>query len=582
MTYRNASVASIVITILVAVTTLLLGTFGMINHALEKNRRLAILRDELRGEADQLSIASALPIWNIDRDQIDKVVESTFNNRNIYAIEVTAAGRIHSRVRDAQWRVVSAGGSIQAPDLFEEDRAVTFSGEAIGMVKVFFSPKIVEEEMQKSLISTFANIILLDLILTVSLYLLFWRVVLRPLKIVGQYASSVTSGNEITATVDSMRFRGELESLRLSIRQMVRLLETRYQQLQEKVQELLASEARYRVLVENTPDIIARFDRDGRYTFINSAVKHVSTLKPEDFIGKTVWNVGFTEEQAKERQRLIREIVESGKPVETELAFEGVGGPEVYEWRAFPELDATGAVQSVVSINRNITARKKAEEALRASMDQLHSLAQRLERIREEERRTISHEVHDQLGQLLTGLTMDLVALRKAGPSQKSTFDTKIASSLSLTGKAIEIVKDISARLRPGMLDHLGLLPAVEWQTEEFQKHSGIQCSVRLPDHEPAIDSERATTLFRILQETLTNVARHANAKHVEVRLTESPDAVSMSIIDDGMGISPDRIHDPKSLGLLGIRERLFPFKGICTIQAGTHGGTEVHIRLPR
>lgn len=582
MTHRRVSVASIVIAILVAVTTVLLGTFGIINHTLEKDRQLKSLRSELEGEADQLSTDIALPIWNIDRDQIDKVIESAFNDRNIYKVQVTAAGRVHSRVRDAQWRVVAAPDSIPGPGLLEEERAVTFSGETIGTVKFCSTPRFVEDELRGSLVQTFAIIIVLDLVLTVSLYLLLWRVVLRPLKSVEQYAASVSSGRGTDATVDSMRFRGELEGLRLSITKMVNLLEVRYLELQEKVKQHLESEARYRDLVENTPDIIARFDREGRYMFVNSAVKHVSTLKPEEFIGRTVWTVGFTREQAEVREKMIRQIIESGLPVETELEFDGVSGRQVYEWRAFPELDANGVVHSVVTMNRNITGRKQAEEALKASMEQLHSLAQRLERIREEERKTISHEVHDELGQVLTALRMDLMSLKETDPSQRVEFEAKIKSSFGLTDKAIEIVQDVSARLRPGMLDYLGLLAAMEWQAEEFQKHSGIQCLLELPDQEPPIDSDRATVLFRILQEALTNVARHAGAKRVNVRLTESADDFIMSVIDDGIGISQEQIRDPKSLGLLGMRERLFPFKGICTVQMGSRGGTEVLVHLPK
>jgi signal transduction histidine kinase len=455
MKERRVSVSSIVIAILVAVTTVLLGTFGIINHTLEKDRQLRNLRSELQGEAYRLSTDIALPIWNIDRDQIDKVVESTFKNRNVYGVQVTAAGRVHSRVRDAEWRVVEGAGSIGGSGVLEEDRAVTFSGETIGTVNVYSTPKFVEADLRQSLISTFSIIIVLDIILTVSLYLLLWRVVVRPLRKVEQYAASVSSGDG-AATVDSAGFRGELEGLRLSIRKMVELLEVRYLQLQEKVQQHRESE------------------------------------------------------------------------------------------------------------------------------NQLHSLAQRLERIREEERKAISHEVHDELGQVLTAIRMDLMSLKGTGPAQKSEFNVKIKSSLGLTDKAIEIVQDISARLRPEMLDYLGLLPAMEWQAGEFQKHSGIQSSLALPDHEPTIDSERATVLFRILQETLTNVARHANAKKVEIRFTESADEVTLSIIDDGIGISQEQVRDPKSLGLLGMRERLFPFNGICTIHMGSQGGTEVLVRIPK
>ena len=582
MAQRRVSVASIVITILVGVTTVLLGTFGITNHVLEKDRLMNGLRAELKGEADQLSTDIVLPIWNIDRDQIDKVIESVFNNRNIYGVQAFAAGRVHSRVRDAGWSVVPAVDSIRSHGLLEESRAVTFSGETIGEVRVISTPKFLEEELRRSLLSGFAIIIALELLMIASLYLLLRRVVLRPLKQVERYAASVSAGDKTAADVDSLRFRGELEGLRISISSMVNLLEARYFELQEKARQYIDSEARYRTLVENTPDIIARFDTEGRYSFINSAVSQVTALKPAEFVGKTMTAVGIPEEQAEERYRMIRRVVETGSPVEAELQLGLQGDPQVYEWRAFPELDERGTVQSVVTINRNITARKEAEEALRASMDQLHSLAQRMERIREEERKAISHEVHDELGQILTALRMDFMSFRGSGPSHQDNREVKTASFLGLIDKAIEIVQDISARLRPGVLDYLGLIAAIEWQTEEFQKRSGIHCSLDLPDHEPPIDSDRATTLFRILQESLTNVARHSRAERVEIRLRESADAFAMSIRDDGIGISPEQIRAPLSLGLMGMRERLFPFKGICTIHSDPRGGTEVLVSLPK
>ena len=344
---------------------------------------------------------------------------------------------------------------------------------------------------------------------------------------------------------------------------------------------LRISEERYRALVENTPDIIARFDRNRHYLFVNSAVTKVSTLKPTEFIGRTLWDVDFTPEQARERDQLLRSVIDSGVGLETELEFDAPAGHRVFEWRAYPELGSGGQVESVIAINRDITERKRAEASLRASMEQLHALAQRMEKIREEERKAVSHEVHDELGQVLTALRMDLMAVKEIPPAQTIIFEEKVKSVLDLTDSAIAIVQDIAARLRPGMLDYLGLLAAIEWQTEEFQKRSGVKCTLALLDHEPVLDNERATALFRILQETLTNVARHAHARNVRITLEESGADIVMTIADDGVGISRSQIDSPQSLGLLGMRERLHPFRGICTIGSPQSGGTTVTVRLP-
>jgi signal transduction histidine kinase len=176
---------------------------------------------------------------------------------------------------------------------------------------------------------------------------------------------------------------------------------------------------------------------------------------------------------------------------------------------------------------------------------------------------------------------MDFMTLKHAWGPEKKEHSARLDAIITMIDNAIVIVQNVSARLRPGMLDYLGLLAAAEWQTEEFQKRSGISCSLRLPDHDLEIDDERSTVLFRILQETLTNVARHARAKHVTVSLIDSKNEIVMTVHDDGIGISDEQVRNPKSLGLLGIRERLHPFQGSCSVQRGVNGGTEVRVQLP-
>ena len=347
-------------------------------------------------------------------------------------------------------------------------------------------------------------------------------------------------------------------------------------------EELREREAHYRALIENTPDIIAGFNREGRYLFVNSSIAKASRLRPEEFIGKKMHEVGFSEEQTRFREDAIRKVFDTRVPFETEFLFEGVGGKAVYDWRVYPVLGSGENVLSVFSISRNITERKLAENALRNSMEQLHALTTRLENIREEERKSISREVHDELGQVLTALKMDLMSLKKTGIANEKLLEQRVDSMLELTASATKTVQTISARLRPGMLDDLGLVAAIEWQMEDFEKRSGIHCVVNLPDNVFLLDNQRSTTLFRILQEALTNVARHAQAHNITVNLTDSPDDVVLRVNDDGIGIPEGRVDDPTSYGLLGIRERLHPYQGLCTIQRGASGGTNVTIRLPK
>jgi PAS domain S-box-containing protein len=228
-----------------------------------------------------------------------------------------------------------------------------------------------------------------------------------------------------------------------------------------------------------------------------------------------------------------------------------------------------------------ITERKLAEEKLKNSLEQMRMLEARLERSREEERRTISREVHDELGQVLTALRLDLMKMKKHATPGDAASEATIESALALNDSAIRSVQDISARLRPGLLDDIGLVAAIEWQTEEFQKRTGIACELDLPKHDPAIDADRSTTVFRILQETLTNVARHAKAQSVAVSFAEREGALTLIITDDGIGIPDGKANAPTSFGLLGIRERLRPHGGQLTLTPGPRGGTVVHVTLP-
>ncbi|HTY37788.1 MAG TPA: PAS domain S-box protein [Bacteroidota bacterium] len=239
---------------------------------------------------------------------------------------------------------------------------------------------------------------------------------------------------------------------------------------------------------------------------------------------------------------------------------------------------AAGVAVTVV----DISGRKEAERALEASVEQLHTLAARLESIREEERKSLSMEVHDQLGQILSAVTMDLMAAKRLSPDPETLLGRKLNSAIELTDNAIAIVQDISSRLRPRMLDNLGLLAAIEWQAEEFGRRSGIRCSLKLPENEPGLDEHRATALFRIFQEAMTNIGRHAKASTVTISLAQSENEISLSIADDGIGISDADLKNPKSLGLLGIQERLRPFNGSSLFRRRPEGGTEVLVRIPR
>jgi PAS domain S-box-containing protein len=211
--------------------------------------------------------------------------------------------------------------------------------------------------------------------------------------------------------------------------------------------------------------------------------------------------------------------------------------------------------------------------------DQLRALSGHVESVREDERTGIAREIHDVLGQSLTALKIDLSLVGKKSDGETKA---KLQAMSEMTDEIINQVRRISAELRPGILDDLGLVPAIEWQAHEFAERTGIACEVVADVEDAPLPREVSTALFRIFQEALTNVARHAEAKHVDIHLELAGEVARMEITDDGKGISATALADRRSLGLLGIRERARRLGGTASIERGEDHGTVVVIEVPR
>jgi signal transduction histidine kinase len=223
---------------------------------------------------------------------------------------------------------------------------------------------------------------------------------------------------------------------------------------------------------------------------------------------------------------------------------------------------------------------RKAQERLIRSHDQLRALTGHLQFVREEERTRIAREVHDELGQSLTGLKIDLswLAGKVAGDR---LLQRKIKSMAADVDNTIQTVRRIATALRPGVLDSLGLAAAIEWQAMDFQESTGIPCEVRIEVKEAIWDREFSTTCFRIYQETLTNIIRHANATHVLVRLAQVDNELVLTVRDNGRGILEKEIINPLSIGLIGMRERAAQVAGQVFLFGVPGRGTTVTMRVP-
>jgi PAS domain S-box-containing protein len=221
-----------------------------------------------------------------------------------------------------------------------------------------------------------------------------------------------------------------------------------------------------------------------------------------------------------------------------------------------------------------------AEDNLKKSQDQLRNLTAYLQEVRENERTIIAREIHDELGQIMTALKIDLSWMQDKYNDHK-TLNEKTKSMLSLIDATIQTVKKIITDLRPGILDHLGISAAIEWQAEEFQRITGIPCAVAIIPEEILLNKDLTTNIFRIFQEILTNAMRHAQATHINVRLEEIDGRVLLNVRDNGSGITEEQIYHPSSFGIMGIRERVNFLGGSFKITGTPREGTEISIIVP-
>jgi signal transduction histidine kinase len=239
------------------------------------------------------------------------------------------------------------------------------------------------------------------------------------------------------------------------------------------------------------------------------------------------------------------------------------------------------AVQRALREAADRRERQRAEEKLRKSLDQLRALTTYLQYVREEERTRIAREVHDELGQALTGLKLDMSWLSARVARNAKPVQAKVKTMVDHIDETIQTVRRIATELRPGILDSLGLVAALEWQANEFQSRTGIPCHVVATVDDSQLQQQFATVFFRIYQETLTNIIRHAKATQVEVRLAEEGGALVLTVKDNGRGISEEEIANTRSIGLVGMRERAMLIGGEITLQGAPGKGTTMILRVP-
>jgi len=345
------------------------------------------------------------------------------------------------------------------------------------------------------------------------------------------------------------------------------------------------SEERYRALVDLSPEAIV-VHAGGIIVYVNEAtVRLLGAPSREALIGRSF--LDFVPEQYKDEvTRRIRApqeeaqkegplLVKATRSDGQEFFLEALGSRIMYR-----------GVPAAQVILRDISDRVRAYEELSASREQLRSLSTHLQSVRESERGAIAREIHDELGGALTALKLDLASFEDVLPGEeagglRAALTEKIDSMSSLIDSTVQTMRRIITQLRPVLLDSLGLSAAIEWLAEDFEHRTGIACRTRIHGEEFTGDHDRATAVYRIVQETLTNVARHSGATRVDLIMESDGATLRLSVHDNGRGISGGQRDAAGSFGIIGMKERALILGGELTITADPRGGTTVALTLP-
>jgi two-component system, NarL family, sensor histidine kinase UhpB len=344
--------------------------------------------------------------------------------------------------------------------------------------------------------------------------------------------------------------------------------------------ELELREAFLRGMLDNFPHMVWFKDVQGKFLIVNQAFADATgRAHPSELAGLTDFDV-WPHELAAGYVADDQEVMRTGQQKQVEEQIRVKGELRWTETFKSPVVDADGKVIGTTGLGHDITERRRLQEEQRQSREQLRALAAHVESVREQERLRIAREIHDELGQSLTCMGMDLAFLDKQIDPANQDAVARVAALVELVKDTIRCVRRISSELRPSILDDLGLGAAIEWLAHDVEAHTAMKCTVEVPE-DLSLPFEVATPLFRICQEALTNVTRHAQATEVTIRLEVEDGQLCFVVRDNGRGITDEEIRRHGSLGLLGMKERVALLGGTLEVEGRTGEGTILTVRMP-
>jgi PAS domain S-box-containing protein len=343
--------------------------------------------------------------------------------------------------------------------------------------------------------------------------------------------------------------------------------------------ELKRSEKKFRNIVNALPQFVSYVDHNLVYRFVNKAYLDRFNLNEEDIIGKKLYEIIGNDAYEKAKPHLDK--VFNGEFVHYNEFFRYSDDFNAYmQGTLIPEVDQQGHVEGYYAVLSDVTELMHNQNLLEDSRNRLRILSEHQQNMLEKERSYIAREIHDELGQNLTAINMGLSIMKKQIPRSQRDLFTKIQELRHLTQSTLSKTKKLSSELRPQLIDDMGLVPALEWYLNDFERRSGIQCSAELPEDNVTFPQEIALNVFRIIQESLTNILKHAEAHSVGVELKIVNKFIRLNINDDGIGIRDEDINKNNALGIMGMEERVRLMSGEFNI-GNTENGTSINIKIP-
>ncbi|CAE6871968.1 HAMP domain-containing protein [Paraburkholderia domus] len=564
---RSLSLHTKLMLALVVLVAIVAGASAYILVEHERERRLIALEERATRIADLFSRSLAQPLWNIDRGAIDSQLAALAPNPEVARFTVTAVGYgTVSTVRSANQP--NPGDSVVRVRAIEYDPPGDAPREKIGEIRVVLTKAVAEQAIGGARRAILAMIAAIVAVLYAATFLLLKRMVRSPINRLAEMVDRIAGGDlDARCVVES---GDELGRLAMRVNVMA-------DRLRESTVCLRDSERKYRGIVENALEGIFLLDQNGRLNEANPAMAQLLGYPDAaDLIRAAASDPGEQPFSPALTRTLFDILSAQGEiaglelqlarrdatPIWVQLNGRGVAGDDG-SIRSLEGLltDVTARKHAVENLQRHrdqleleVRVRARTELELLASRERLQQLSAHLEAIREEERKHIAMEIHDELGQLLTALKMDVSLLRMQLVAGSAAMQ-KAEEMRDLTEKTIQIVRNVTSHLRPAALN-FGVVSALEWLAGDFTRHTQIPCHFHAGGSEPSLADPRATAIFRIVQESLTNVARHANASRVDVTLANNEAGIELSVSDNGRGFDIVAARAGYSYGLQGMAER--------------------------